>query len=313
MNTETLAIPNVDVKPSLADSTVLLHFSAGTIGNSRKVPAQDAEITANVLNLNKKLLDSPELATIRIFDGEFRRWLDTVCLPFEERGVRILTLQAVARVDKRVREYIANRAPLVDAFLAVYEIRIAEAERRLKTVEVGGRVYNLFRASDYLSEREARARFYVDYHYRSLSDTPVSLASISPELLAEEREKGAARISAVADEISGFLRASLAELVTHLRDKLTPSENGKPKRLFDTAITNLTEFLSNLPFRNATGDSDLEKYAAQLRILLDGKSPDMFRESDSLRVNVAENLAGIKAALDVMVEEKPSRKFRFED
>jgi hypothetical protein len=311
-------LATADIKASginLADRTVLLHLSIGVIGNSRKVAPKDAEIEArDMVNLNKKLLDSPELESIRAYDGEFRRWIDSVCLPFEEKGIRILSLAAVDRVEKRIREFDANRSPMVDKFFRLYSQRMREARERLTSVTVGTRTVNLWRENDYLSEIEARQCFYVEWHYRSLGETPSTLAAISPELFEAERQKAQSRMDSAADEITAVMRATLADLVTHLRDKLTPGEDGKKKVLRDTAVTNLQEFLENFSLRNVTNDADLAKLAEDCKRMIDPFSDvDVLRNVASYRQQLASDLSAVKTQLDSLVAEKPSRKFRFED
>ncbi len=234
-------------------------------------------------------------------DGEMRRALYDLCLPFDV-GIYLLPNKLIPQVVTSLRAFKAKRAIQVEAFITAYESLRDDARVRLRS---------LYNSRDYPSADVVRSRFYCDWEFLSFG-TPESLESISRDLFEEEKAKQVSKWQSASDEITAVMRQSLADLVSHLRERLAPTDDGKQKILRDTAITNVTDFLKTFDLRNVTNDSELATLADQCRSILSGRSADMFRESENLRRNVAADLAAIKTELDKLVSDKPSRKFRFE-
>jgi hypothetical protein len=293
-----------DAGMNLAKETVCVTVSFGLLGNSRKVSNSAVEVDADkaLIRVHKTLLDSPELDAIRKADGEMRRRLYDLCLPFDV-GIYLLPNKLIAQVVADLRAFKAKRAILVERFISAYESLRNDARIRLRS---------LYNSRDYPAPEVVRSKFYCEWEFISFG-TPDSLESISKELFEEEKQKAANKFQNAAEEITAVMRQTLAELVSHLREKLEPSPDGKQKIIRETAVTNLTEFLKTFDLRNVTNDTELADLATKCRSLLSGRSADMFRESDNLRRSVASDLAGIKTELDKLVTEKPSRKFRFEE
>jgi len=304
MATATLATDVKDAGTNLAKETVCVTVSFGLLGNSRKVSNSAVEVDADkaLIRVHKTLLDSPELDAIRKADGEMRRRLYDLCLPFDV-GIYLLPNKLIAQVVSDLRQFKAQRSILVERFITAYESLRKDAQIRLRS---------LYSPKDYPAPDVVRGKFYCEWQFISFG-TPDSLESISRELWEEEKNKQVSKWQSASEEITAVMRQSLAELVTHLRERLEPSPDGKQKVLRETAVTNLTEFLKTFDLRNVTNDSELSDLATKCRSLLSGRSADMFRESENLRRSVASDLAGIKSELDKLVADKPSRKFRFEE
>src|SRR5688572_33386793 len=85
----TIAI--TDPGMDLAKKTVCIKVSLSTMGNTRKVSTAQIEADADkdLLRVSKRLVDSAELKAITRFDGEIRRYLYRICLPFET-GIHLL-------------------------------------------------------------------------------------------------------------------------------------------------------------------------------------------------------------------------------
>lgn len=304
MATAEMAVNVQDAGMNLAKETVCLTVSFGLLGNSRKVSnsAVDVDADKSLIRVHKQLLDSPELDAIRKSDGEMRRKLYDLCLPFDV-GIYLLPNALISTVVSDLRKFKAQRAIQVERFITAYESLRNDARIRLRS---------LYNPKDYPAPEIVRNRFYCDWEFISFG-TPDSLESISKDLFEEEKQKQVSKWQSASDEITAVMRQTLADLVSHLKDKLTPAEDGKPKVLRETAVTNLTDFLKTFDLRNVTNDAELAELAANCRKILSGRSADMFRESDNLRRSVSADLAEIKTNLDALVADKPSRKFRFEE
>ena len=121
--------PGVD----LAKKTVCIKMRLSTMGKTRKVSTSQIEADADkdLLRVSKHLLDSAELKAIGCFDGEIRRFLYNICLPFEI-GIHLLPIAALETVEDRMQKFAEDRQVLVTAFLSVYPGLCQDAAKRLR-------------------------------------------------------------------------------------------------------------------------------------------------------------------------------------
>src|ERR1700674_5623905 len=119
-----LAIPIEVQEQSLSQSTVILQVKFGLLGDSRKVSASQVEVDTDkqLLRVAKKILVSAEFEAIRQLDRKVKKYLDSVCVPFET-GTRFLAVPLIEDVDRKLREFERERVDLVDRFLDSYSMR----------------------------------------------------------------------------------------------------------------------------------------------------------------------------------------------
>src|SRR5258705_13887301 len=101
-STVAITDPGMD----LAKKTVCIKVRVSTMGNTRKVSTTQIETDADkdLLRVSKRLVDSAELKAITRFDGEIRRFLYNICLPFEI-GIHLLPITALETVECRLRQF----------------------------------------------------------------------------------------------------------------------------------------------------------------------------------------------------------------
>jgi len=256
--------PGVD----LARKTVCIKVRLSTMGNTRKVSTSQIEADADkdLLRVSKRLLTSPELRAISRFDGEIRRYLYNICLPFEI-GIHLLPIAALETVEERLRRFAADRVELVSAFLAVYPALCQDAAKRLR---------GLYNPADYPPLDEVTREFGFSWQYVSFG-VPDQLKGISREVWEQEREKAAQRMAEASSEIQQVLRQSMADLVTHMAERLKEGPDGKPLKFKQSTVSNLVEFLSNFSFRNVADDQELQSLVTRARELLQGVGADGLR------------------------------------
>jgi hypothetical protein len=292
--------PGVD----LARKTVCIKVRISTMGNTRKVSTSQIEADADkdLLRVSKHLLDSAELKAIGRFDGEIRRFLYGICLPFEI-GIHLLPVAALEVVEERLRQFLTDRAELVKAFLAAYPSLCQDAAKRLR---------GLYNPADYPPVDDAAREFGFSWQYVSFG-VPDQLKGISQEVWEQEREKAAQRMAEASSEIQQVLRQSMADLVAHMAERLKEGADGKPLKFKQSTVSNLVEFLSNFSFRNVTDDQELQSLVTRARELLQGVEADELRTAGDLRVRVQAGMTSISAALDGMMQRSGGRKLRLGD
>ena len=287
---------------SLFDKTFTIELTFSRLGTSRKVPKHLVTVNTDkrLLTVAQKILDAPELLAIHRADEALKDWLGLVAIDSPMRSSTFLVpLPRLDEVETALKDYRDTTRPaLIEAFLAVYDARHADAKtRRL----------DLYDASQYPSHALVRASFMFTWNYVDWS-VPTKLFAASDVAAgdAQKRLEGEL-IEAVAD-IKAAMWGSLHDLVAHLADVLTPSPDGKKKRLFDTAITHLSAFLDNLPFKaDVVGETDILKVAEQCRAILKGVDMGVLRDDAGMKSWVAEKMTQVKGSLDGMIAERTRR------
>jgi hypothetical protein len=298
----TLAItdPGLD----LAKKTVCIKVRLSTMGNTRKVSTAQIEADADkdLLRVSKRLVDSAELKAITRFDGEVRRFLYNICLPFEI-GIHLLPITALETVECRLRQFAEDRKQLIQAFLTVYPSLCQDAERRLR---------GLYDPTEYPQIDDVAREFGFSWQYVSFG-VPDQLKGISREVWEQEREKAALRMAEASSEIQVVLRESMAKLVQHMADRLKEGPDGKPLRFKETTVSNLVEFLANFEFRNVTDDNELQSLVGRARELMQNVNADDLRTTGDLRTKVQQGMTDIAGQLDTLFTRTGGRKFRFNE
>jgi hypothetical protein len=288
----------------LARKTVCIKVRLSRMGNTRQVSTSHIEADADkdLLRVSKHLVDSAELKAIGRFDGEIRRYLYNICLPFEI-GIHLLPIAALEHVEQRLRQFAVDRTELVKAFLAAYPSLCVDAAKRLR---------GLYNPTDYPSGEDVAREFGFSWQYVSFG-VPDQLKGISQEVWEQEREKAAQRLAEASSEIQQVLRETMAKLIQHMADRLKTGDDDKPLRFKESTVSNLVEFLANFEFRNVTDDTELQKLVTEARGLLQGINADDLRTTGALRTKVQQGMAGIAAQLDTMLMRAGGRKFRFDE
>lgn len=305
---ETSALPppvHVRHRPDieLGKITCYLKLKLGCLGDKRLVRPDQinvGEADKRMFRLSKKILASKELKRVRHHDHAIRNYIRGICLPFEP-GVHFLPIRAVNMVEAQLRQFTVRRQELVNKFLDAYPTLREDARKRLKS---------FFNEHDYPPVEDVAQKFSIDWDYISFS-TPDEIHEVAPEIFAEQREKAARQLADAVRDIQYGLRVGLCKLVEGLRDKLTPGPNGGRKRLYESAVTNLTEFLAHFDLRNVTDDTQLKQVVDQLRGLLKPVSMEELRTTDGVRDRLQHSLTEAAEHLNALVQEAPIRGIRF--
>jgi len=291
---------------NITDKTVMVSVDFHRIGNSRRLAVNQYHVDADktMTRASKRLLKSEELKAISRFDGNVRSYIASKALPsMFKQGFWIVPNSLVEEVDAQLVAYSEQRKPLVDAFVAAYPGLMEKAKELLK---------GTFSESDYLSEADVRDQFTFSWRYVSFG-VPVELEAIKEEVYKREQEKAVAHWDSATTEIQQMLRASMQDLVGHMNERLTPTEDGKAKIFKASTIDNINEFLTTFEARNVTDDKELAALVEKAKGLTHGLDAEKLRTDEELRKAMQIGMNNIKAELDTMVVLKPGRKIRYDD
>ena len=302
-----MPMPLIEVQnmgQDLAQRTVCVKVRLGRLGNTRKVSNSQVEVDTDksLIRVSKHLIDSKELRTIANFDGEVRRYLYDMCLPFEA-GIHLCPLALLEQMEGKLREFAARRKDLIEVFLMAYPALCQDAAKRLRS---------LYNPADYPPLEYVAQQFTLLWQYISFG-VPDQLREISTKIWHDEREKAAEMMAEAGREIQQVLRTAMGELVKHMRDRLKDGPEGKPLRFKETTVSNLVDFLGTFDFRNVTDDAELKALVEKARAMLAGVSADDLRTTAGVRAKVQQGMAHMAAELDTMIVKKPGRKFRFNE
>jgi hypothetical protein len=241
---------------------------------------------------NKQLLHgAAKLEELRTLAGQVRSYFYKVTLPWSDEGFRLLPSNLYFEQTARMREFEASFEQGVESFLKVYPQYIEQVRPELN---------GLFREEDYPIPDKLRKKFGVKTEILPIP----SGSDFRVEMSAEEQSR-------VAREIDANVRLSLArgtedlwkrlrEVVSHMVDRLNEPES----RFHATMVTNVVDLVELLPRLNVNGDSDLNRFAEQVKERLCNYSAQDLKKHDLLRVTAAADAANIVAEMDDLLRDR---------
>ena len=249
------------------------------------------------LTAGKKLLDSthPAFKSVTAIRGRIISFWKGISLPFPEPGLRLIRQQDISAFDVQMTTMRVELDEAVAQLDAHYEELQSAARDRL------GSLYN---PGDYPAS--LRGLFGIAWEFPSV-EPPEYLSRLSPRLFEQECERVSARFEEAVQLAEEAFLNELNRLVSHLTERLSGSEDGKPKVFRDSAIANLTEFFSRFSQLNVRSNADLDNLVEQARRLLRGVEPQQLRDNAARRQQVASQLTGVQAALDGLMVDRPRR------
>lgn len=254
--------------------------------------AQDSYLSAG-----KKLLDTSHTAfkDVTAVRGQIQAYFRTVSLPYPEPGIRLVRQDQLSAFDDQLTGYRVQLSAAVSELNSHYDELQAAARQRL------GELYD---ARDYPDS--LLGLFSVDWDFPAV-EPPDYLRQISPELYEQEQARVVARFEQAVQLAEQAFTSEFARLVSHLTERLSGSDDGKPKVFRDTAVTNLHEFFERFRSLSVRSDADLELLVDQAQQLLRGVEPQTLRQDQSARQQLTQQLSAVQGTLDELLVDRPRR------
>lgn len=273
------------------------------MGNIAKITtsedkAQDQKTKARV-KLTKQLIAADEFDKISSYLGELRQWVYINTVPsFFKEGFQLTGIEGVEPIEKRMRKAQTELAVLVNDLCAVFPSKIEESKLALG---------DQFNGGDYPTAEELRQMFAISWNWVAFT-VPEGLPA---ELRQVEQEKLERQFADAGEQIMIALRAGFQELISHATERLTVSPGDKPKKIYDSMIGNIQEFIDTFNQRNLMNDVELAQLVAKAREVLVGVTPQKLRDYAQTKDKTQLAFAEIKGQLDKMITERPARQFDF--
>jgi len=266
-------------------------------------PTQKAEAAAafdaegNFLSAGKKLLDTshPAFKAVTTVRGRMIAFWRGISLPFPDPGVRLIRQDDISMFDV---QFTTLKAELAEA-VALLDEQYSELKQAARN-----RLGRLFNPADY--PPSLASLFDVAWEFPSV-EPPEYLRQLSPVLYEQEAARVASRFDEAVRLAEEAFTAELAKLVSHLTERLTGQEDGKPKIFRDSAIANVKEFFDRFRTLSVRSDQQLDDLVSQAQRVIRGVAPQELRENPNLRQHVATQLSAVGAALDGLMVDRPRR------
>jgi len=269
-----------------------------SLSPEQKAEAADAfGAEGNYLSAAKKLLDTKHAAFRALTSVRHQilcYWRGN-SLPYPEPGIRLIRQDDVTSFNMHMTTSKAELDEAIDCLNSHYAELKSAARNQL------GRLYN---STDY--PESLIGLFDVSWDFPSV-EPPSYLQHLSPELYRRESERVAARFDDAVRLAEETFLAELDRLVSHLTERLSGQEDGRPKVFRDSAIENLTEFFNRFRRLNIRSNEQLDQLVNQVQQTIQGIEPQTLRMDQPLRQRMATQLASVQSMVDGLLVDRPRR------
>lgn len=269
-----------------------------TLSNEQKSQAADTfGAEREYLSAGKKLLDTshPAFKAVTAVRSRIINYWKGISLPYPESGIRLIRQDDIDSVTVQFTTLKADLAEAVEELESQY----TDLKRSART-----RLGSLYDTGDYPATLQGL--FEVSWDFPSV-EPPEYLRQLSPQLYQQEAQRVAARFDEAVQLAELAFTEELAKLVGHLTERLSGSDDGKPKVFRDSAVENLQEFFARFRHLNIRSNAELDQLVERTQRLVRGVEPQILRDDTSLRQQIGSQLAGVQAALDGLLVDRPRR------
>jgi hypothetical protein len=263
----------------------------------RSQAAEQFGAEGDYLSAGKKLLDikHPAFRAVTAVRGRAIAYWKGISLPFPEPGIRLIRQDDLGAVNVQLTSLKADLDEAVWRLDEHFDELKAVARQRL------GRLYC---SADYPGS--LRGLFDMTWDFPSVEPPPY-LQQLSPQLYEQESQRVAARFDEAVRLAEQAFLEELSGLVSHLTERLSGTEDGKPKVFRDSAVENLEEFFERFRHLNVRSSEQLDELVGRAHQIVRGVEPQQLRDNQPLRQQLATQLSGVQSVLDGLLVDRPRR------
>jgi hypothetical protein len=267
-------------------------------GDQRQQVAEPFGAEQNFISAGKKLIDTGHPA-VRSVNQLRRRVVDywrNSSLPYPEPGLRLVRQQDVAEMAERMQRFREELNEAVQELEASYQEIKQQARQRLGS---------LYAETDYPSSLVDS--FGLTWEFPNV-EPPDYLQQLEPKLYEQECRRVRQRFQEAVQLAEQAFVEELSGLVSHLAERLSGADDGRPKVFRDSALSNLREFFDRFSRLNISSSGEIDGLVQRAESILSGLEPGVLRVNDSLRQQVASQLSGVQSLLDGLMIDRPRRR-----
>ena len=252
---------------------------------------------ARFLSAGKRLLDTshPAYKAVTAVRGKVIAYGKSMSLPYPEPGIRLI------RQD-RIGEFTAKMGELQEE-LAEAVANLDRHYSNLKATRGSGWVRF---STPGITPNHVSGAFSIDSDFPSV-EPPDYLQRLNPQLYEQECQRVSQRFDEAVRLAEETFTAELAKLVSHLTERLSGQDDGKPKVFRDSMIENLTEFFGRFRQLNVRSNEQLDQLVADAQRIVRGVEPQALRNNQGLRQQVATEMSRVQSVLDGLLVDRPRR------
>lgn len=249
------------------------------------------------LSAGKKLLDNrhPAFKAVTAVRNRALSYAKAMSLPYPEPAVRLIRQDRIDAFDAQMGEF---RDELDEA---VRKLDDHYAELRQAARQRLGTLYDPADYPDSLAEM-----FSVEWEFPAV-EPPDYLRQLNPQLYEQECRRMQERFHEAVQMAEEAFTGELSKMVSHLTERLSGTEDGKPKIFRDSAVENLTEFFRRFGELNVRSNAELDGLVADCQGIVRGVRPQELRDDRTLRQRVATELSRVQSVLDGLLVDRPRR------
>ncbi|MEI7902481.1 MAG: hypothetical protein WCK89_19705 [bacterium] len=194
-----------------------------TLTSEQKAEAADTfGAEQSFLSAAKKLIDTsdPSFKAVTSVRNKAIAFWRSLTLPFPENGLRLIRQEKVDAFVAQMQQFQAELEEAVAILDRRYHQLKSTARQRL------GRLYS---DADYPAS--LTGLFHLDFDFPSV-EVPSYLRQLNPELYQQECQRVQARFDEAVHLAEEAFCAELAKLISHLTERLSGTDDGKPKQFF---------------------------------------------------------------------------------
>jgi hypothetical protein len=250
------------------------------------------------LSAGKKLLDTshPAFKAVTSVRNQIISYWKGMSLPYPEPGIRLIRQDDIGAFGVQMTTLKQELSEAVQQLDQRYAELKAAARQRLGT---------LFNAADY--PVSLTGWFDCTWDFPSV-EPPDYLRQLSPQLYEQEATRVAARFDEAIRLAEEAFVAEFSKLISHLSERLSGTDDGKPRVFRDSAIENLREFFDRFRHLNVRSSEQLDDLVAQAQRIVRGVQPQQLRDDQPLRQRIATQLSGVQSVIDGMLVDRPRRR-----
>ncbi len=255
--------------------------------------AQTDSVNAGRRSINAKHeLVAPVFAVIR----RAKEFLCAYSIDYPERGLRLVKLSKVQWLTEQIGGYQAELNEHLAALDEGWEQVKAEAKERLK---------DLYNPGDY--PIIPSSSFGIQITFPAIKPDDRMLA-LHPEIYAAEQARISAMFTDAVNRAEAAAADELAGLLEHLVERLQPEADGKAKKLHETTVDKLGDFVKRFKGLSIGSNASLDALIEQVEDMSSGLDVKTLRKSDnSARAQLAERIKALRGKVDELVIVRPSR------
>ena len=259
--------------------------------------AQTFSAEKDYVSMGKKLFDTshPAWKHLTRVRGEIEKYWQSVTLPYPDPGIRLMRRSDIAAFEEKMQEM---------------QVKLQNAERNLDVsyhelrAAARNKLGSLYNEGDY--PETLIGMFTLEWDFPNV-EAPEYLRTISPNLYRRATERIQSRFTEAVTLAEEAFFGELSGMVSHLAERITGSDDGKPKVFRDSVINNLLDFFERFKRLNIGSSEELDRFVAEVQGIVAGVAPDDLRDSGSLRGHVARELGQVRQALDEHMIDRPRR------